>query len=185
MAATDKVCVGVIGGVHGVKGIVKVKPFTADPADVAAYGPLTDKTGRRHFALRLLSMHKGQWLARLDGVEDRNAAETLRGIELYAERSQMPAPDPEEFYHADLIGLAAVTADGQSVGSVRAMHDFGAGDIVEITCPVGPTLMLPFTLEAVPVVDIAGGRLVVDLPVYVTADLEAEETARDTEGKSE
>lgn len=186
MAAADKVCVGVIGGVHGVRGIVKVKPFTADPADVAAYGPLTDKAGGRVFALRLLSMHKGQWLARLDGVDDRNAAEALRGTELFADRSSMPAAERDEFYHADLIGLSAVGTDGQVVGTVRAVHDFGAGDILEIVCPKGPALMLPFTLAAVPEIDLAGGRLVVDPPAYMAEDDESEEyRAEETGGETE
>ena len=164
MATTDRVCVGVIGGVHGVRGIVKVKPFTADPADVVAYGPLTDRSGKRVIGLTLLSKHKGQWLARVEGVEDRNAAEALRGTELYAERDRLPAPEEDEFYHADLIGLAAVGTDGVEVGTVRAVHDFGAGDFLEIVCPEGPPLMLPFTRQAVPEIDLAGGRLVVDPP---------------------
>jgi 16S rRNA processing protein RimM len=175
MAAADRICVGVISGVHGVRGIVKVRPFTADPADVAAYGPLTDKAGGRVFALRLLSMHKGQWLARLDGVEDRDAAEAVRGTELFADRDRMPAPEPDEFYHTDLIGLAAMGADGEAIGTVRAVHDFGAGDILEIVCPKGPALMLPFTLQAVPEIDLAGGRLVVDPPAYMADDDEAGE----------
>ena len=164
MASTDRVCVGVIGGVHGVRGIVKVKPFTADPADVVAYGPLTDRSGKRVIGLTLLSKHKGQWLARVEGVEDRNAAEALRGTELFAERDRLPTPEEDEFYHADLIGLTAVGTDGAEVGTVRAVHDFGAGDFLEIVCPEGPPLMLPFTRQAVPEIDIAGGRLVVDPP---------------------
>ena len=174
MAAANRVCVGVIGGVHGVKGIVKVKPFTADPADVAAYGPLTDPAGKRVFALRLLSMHKGQWLARIDGIDDRTAAEALRGTELYADRGRLPEPEADEFYHADLIGLAAVGTDGQQVGTVRAVHDFGAGDIVEIACAGGPPLLLPFTRQAVPEVDLAAGRLVVDPPAIAPDEPEDE-----------
>ena len=172
MASADRVCVGVIGGVHGVRGIVKLRAFTADPADVVAYGPLTDRSGQRVFAVRLLSRHKGQWLARVDGVDDRDAAAALRGTELFADRSRMPEPEPDEFYHADLIGLAAVRSDGDPVGTVRAVHDFGAGDILEIACPDGPPLMLPFTRRAVPEIDIAGGRLVVEPPAYMegTAD---------------
>ena len=164
MATSDRVCVGVIGGVHGVRGIVKVKPFTADPADVTAYGPLTDKSGKRVIGLTLLSKHKGQWLARVEGIDDRTAAEALRGTELYAERGRMPVPEEDEFYHADLIGLTAVGTDGAEIGTVRAVHDFGAGDILEIVSAEGPPLMLPFTKAVVPEVDIAGGRLVVDPP---------------------
>lgn len=172
MAATDRVCVGVIGGVHGVRGIVKVKPFTADPADVVAYGPLTDASGRRVIGLKLLSKHKGQWLARVDGVDDRDAAEALRGTELYVDRGRLPAADEDEFYHADLIGLTAVGTDGQAVGTVRAVHDFGAG---------GPPLMLPFTREAVPEIDLAGRRLVIDPPAETEAKPQ-DDPERGTEG---
>ncbi|HEY8350949.1 MAG TPA: ribosome maturation factor RimM, partial [Sphingomonadales bacterium] len=114
MAASDpaRVCVGLITGAHGVRGLVKVKPFTDDPAAVAAYGPLTDQSGRRRFALELLSFGKGQWLARVDGVSDRTAAEALRGTRLYVDRQALPEPDEDEFYHADLIGLRAELTDG-------------------------------------------------------------------------
>lgn len=181
MAATDRVCVGVIGGVHGVRGIVKVKPFTADPADVVAYGPLTDASGRRVIGLKLLSKHKGQWLARVDGVDDRNAAEALRGTELYVDRGRLPAADEDEFYHADLIGLTAVGTDGQAVGTVRAVHDFGAGDILEIVGAGGPPLMLPFTREAVPEIDLSGRRLVIDPPAETEAKPQ-DDPERGTEG---
>ena len=181
MAATDRVCVGVIGGVHGVRGIVKVKPFTADPADLVAYGRLTDASGGRVIGLTLLSKHKGQWLARVDGVDDRNAAEALRGTELYAERGRLPAPDEDEFYHADLIGLTAIGTDGQTAGTVRAVHDFGAGDILEIVGAGGPPLMLPFTRKAVPEIDFAGGRLMIDPPVETEAKPE-DDPERGTEG---
>lgn len=167
MAASDpaRVCVGLITGVHGVRGLVKVKPFTDDPAAVAAYGPVTDQSGRRRFALELLSFGKGQWLARVDGVSDRTAAEALRGTRLYVDRQALPEPDEDEFYHADLIGLRAELTDGSTLGRVRAVHDFGAGDVVEIDRPGGGSVMVPFTRAVVPVVDIAGGRIVVDPPV--------------------
>jgi len=167
MAASDpaRVCVGLITGAHGVRGLVKVKPFTDDPAAVAAYGPLTDQSGRRRFALELLSFGKGQWLARVDGVSDRTAAEALRGTRLYVDRQALPEPDEDEFYHADLIGLRAELTDGATLGRVRAVHDFGAGDVVEIDRPGGGSVMVPFTRAVVPIVDIAGGRIVVDPPV--------------------
>lgn len=169
MAGSDRVCVGVIGGVHGVRGIVKVKPFTADPADVVAYGPLTDKSGSRVIALTLLSRHKGQWLARVEGVDDRSAAEALRGTELYAERSRLPAPEEDEFYHADLIGLRAELPDGSLFGTVRALHDFGAGDVIEIALAAGGTVVLPFTRATVPAIDVAAGRVVIEPPQELVA----------------
>ncbi|NNG05722.1 MAG: ribosome maturation factor RimM [Inquilinus sp.] len=174
MPRQQKVCVGVIAGVHGVRGIVKIRPFTAAPEGVAAYGAVTDADGRREFALELLSLHKGQWLARVEGVADRTAAEALRGTELYVPRDRLPAPEADEFYHADLIGLDAEDTDGMALGSVRAVHDFGAGTILEIVGAGHPPLLVPFTRQAVPEVDLAAGRVVVDPPAEQAAD-EADE----------
>lgn len=159
-----RLCVGVIVGAHGVRGDLRVKSFTDNPEDLVSYGPLTDVAGTREFRLRVLGGGRGVLRVHMDGVDDRDAAEALAGIELYVARNQLPTPESDEFYHADLIGLTAVGTDGAEVGTVRAVHDFGAGDILEIACPEGPPLMLPFTRAAVPKVDIAGGRLVVDPP---------------------
>jgi 16S rRNA processing protein RimM len=156
--------VGVIVGAHGVRGAVRVKPFTAEPASVAAYGPVEDETGMRRFELRLVGEGKGVVIATLKGVEDRDAAEALKGLRLYVARAALPATEAEEFYHADLIGLEAVTRAGTPLGRVRAVHDYGAGDSLELDLPAGGTLFVPFTKEAVPEVDLAGGRLVVDPP---------------------
>ena len=131
-AAAKQVCVGVVTGPHGVGGAVRIKSFTARPEDIAAYGPLADETGRRRLELRLLGAAKGVLIARLPGVEDRDRAEALRGLRLYLPRSALPPPEEEEYYHADLIGLEAVLADGTPLGRVRAVHDFGAGDTLEI-----------------------------------------------------
>lgn len=159
-----RVCVGVVTGAHGVRGLVKVKPFTADPAALAAYGPVTDESGGRRFAIELLSFAKDQWLARIDGVADRAAADGLRGVRLYVDRAALPQPEEDEFYHADLIGLRAERPDGTAFGRIRAVHDFGAGDMLELDMPEGGSLMVPFTRDAVPLVDLAGGRVVVDPP---------------------
>jgi 16S rRNA processing protein RimM len=159
-----RVMVGVVVGAHGVRGAVRVKPFTAEPASVAAYGPVEDETGTRRFELRLVGEGKGVVIATLKGVEDRNAAEALKGLRLYVARTALPAPAEEEFYHADLIGLDAVTRAGTALGRVRAVHDFGAGASLELDLVAGGTFLLPFTKEAVPQVDLAGGRLVVDPP---------------------
>ncbi len=157
---TGRVCVGVIAGAHGVRGEVKVKTFTADPAAVAAYGPVADESGARAFELSLRGTTKGGVIARVAGVGDRDAAQALKGTKLYVDRVVLPEPGSDEFYHADLIGLAVELRDGKAVGRVKAVHDFGAGDLLEIALPDGRTEMLPFTREAVPEVDIAGGRLV-------------------------
>ncbi len=170
MADKGRICVGMITAAHGVRGLVRVKPFTADPAGVTAYGPVGDEPGRRRFALTLLNRHKDQWLARIDGVEDRNAAEALRGTGLFVDRSALPPPeDEDEFYHTDLIGLAAVSPDGGRLGRVRAVHDFGAGDLLELTTEAGAVVTVPFTRAVVPEIDIAAGRIVVVLPEDVEA----------------
>lgn len=158
------VCLGIVVGVHGVRGILRVKSFTEDPRDIAAYGPLTDGAGRRH-ELEVVGEAKGILLVRVAGVADRTAAEALKGVELLIDRDRLPAPEPGAFYYTDLVGLAAERVDGTPFGEVVAMHDFGAGDIVEIRIAgERKTVMLPFTETVVPVVDIAGGRLVVEPP---------------------
>ncbi len=162
-SADDRVCLGVIVGGHGVRGAVKVKPFTAEPLDVAAYGPLTDAQGRS-WHLRQPRVQKGVVVAQLEGITDRTTAETLRGTELFLARDRLPAPAEDEYYHADLIGLAAETVDGTVLGTVSAVFDFGAGDLLEIRPEGGREVLVPFTDTAVPQVDLAGGRVVVAPP---------------------
>jgi 16S rRNA processing protein RimM len=165
MSGSDKrICVGVIAGAHGVQGAVRIKSFTADPDDVARYGPLEDESGERRLRLRLAGSAKGVVIARINGVADRNQAEALRGLRLYLSRAALPPTADEEYYHADLIGLEAALGDGTRLGQVRAVHDFGAGDTLEIERPAGPPAMVPFTRAIVPVVDLAAGRLVLDPP---------------------
>ncbi|MEQ9811248.1 MAG: ribosome maturation factor RimM [Azospirillaceae bacterium] len=157
--------VGVIAAPHGVRGLVKLKSFTAEPAAIAGYGPLVDATGRRRIRLAILSEAKGQFIVRIEGVADRDAAERLRGTRLFVERDRLPPPEEaDEFYHADLIGLAAVDAAGRTIGTVRAIHDFGAGDLLEIARPDSGTIILPFTRDTVPEIDLTAGRLVVVEP---------------------
>ena len=177
MADKGRICVGMITAAHGVRGLVRIKPFTADPAAVTAYGPVGDEAGRRQFALTLLNRHKDQWLARIDGIDDRNAAEALRGTGLFVDRAALPPPeDDDEFYHADLIGLAAVSPDGRRLGRVRAVHDFGAGDLLELVTEAGGIVTVPFTRAAVPEIDIAAGRVVV-VPLEEGAETETETEA--------
>jgi 16S rRNA processing protein RimM len=163
-SAEKRVCLGVVAGAHGVRGAVRIKSFTADPADVAAYGPIEDESGERRFELRLIGSAKGVVIAKLAGVEDRDRAEALRGLRLYLPRAALPPPGDEEYYHADLIGLDAALADGTPIGRVRAVHDFGAGDTLEIDRTEGPPVLVPFTRAIVPVVDLGAGRLVLDPP---------------------
>jgi 16S rRNA processing protein RimM len=164
MAATEKrLVVGIVTGPHGVRGAVRIKSFTARPEDIAGYGGLADAAGRR-FALRLVGAGKGALIARLDGVENRDQAEALRGLHLYLPRSALPPAAAEEFYHADLIGLAAVLGDGTVVGHVRAVHDFGAGDTLELERREAPPVMVPFTRAVVPSIDLEAGHLLIDPP---------------------
>lgn len=158
------VCVGLVIGAHGIQGAVKVKAFTENPADVGSYGPVEDEAGQRRFRLRVTGAAKGVAIATLQGVTDRNAAEALIGTRLYVPRQRLPRPDEDEFYLTDLIGLRVEREDGSDFGTVKAVYDFGAGDVLEVTRPDGRLEMLPFTKACVPVVDVAGGRLVVAPP---------------------
>src|SRR5712671_802066 len=162
--ATQRVCVGIVTGPQGVRGAVRLKSFTEVPADVARYGPLEDEAGHRCFELQICGTAKGVVIARLSGVEDRNHAEALRGLHLYLPRSALPQTAAEEYYHADLIGLDAVLGDGTPVGRVRAIHDFGAGDTLELTRAGAPPVMVPFTRTVVPSIELAKGQLVLDPP---------------------
>jgi 16S rRNA processing protein RimM len=166
----DKICVGAIAGAFGVRGEAKIKCFTDDPAAIGDYGPLATEDGTRQFTLKLTRQIKGGYAAHLSDVATREDAEALKGTRLYAERSALPEPDEEEFYYTDLLGLRIETADGTLIGEIKAVQDFGAGDVIEyVPEGGGETLYLPFTLEVVPTVDLAGGRIVAELPEEVDA----------------
>ena len=156
--AKGKICIGMITGVHGVRGLVKVQSFAENPRAFADYGPLTDEAGQV-VRLETLSSLKGQYLARIDGVADRTAAEALKGTRLYVLRSALPAPLAGEFYHADLIGLEAIQA-GVLLGKVAAIHNYGAGDILEIR-QGHQEVFLPLSKAFVPDIDLAAGRLTI------------------------
>ena len=163
--ADERICVGRIGAAHGVRGEVRLQSFTADPMAIADYGPLESEDGMRSLEIASLRPGKKSLVARFKGVADRAAAEQLRNLDLYIPGNRLPPPEEDEFYHADLIGLRAMTRDGDEIGTIVAIHDFGAGDVLELQ-PTGKpsTVMLPFTAMTVPVVDIAGGRIVIDPP---------------------
>lgn len=167
--AEDKLCVGVIVGAHGVRGDLRVKSFTAAPQDLVSYGALTDASGARQFRMRVLGVARGLLRVHMDGVEDRNAADALAGIELYIPRDRLPAPEEDEFYHSDLVGLRAERPDGSFYGTVRALHDFGAGEIIEIALTQGGAAMLPFTRAVAPEIDLEAGRMVIVPPEDVEA----------------
>ena len=165
-----QICIARIGAAHGVRGAVKLWTFTEDPFAVQSYGPLTTKDGSRQFEVATAREAKGHLVATLKGIATREDAERLNGIELYVDREKLPATDEDEYYHADLIGLAAVTAADEPLGRVVAIHNFGAGDIIEIAPPHGTSMLLPFTNAVVPKVDLAAGRVVIELPAEIEGD---------------
>lgn len=167
---TKQVCIARIGAAHGVRGAVKLWTFTEDPFSVLDYGPLSTRDGARRFEVGNARAAKDHLVATLKGVTTRDDAEKLTGVELYVPREKLPPAEDGEYYHVDLIDLAAVSPDGAPVGRVVAIHNFGAGDVIEIAPPKGPTLLLPFTNAVVPTVDIAGGRVVIEMPGEVDGD---------------
>ncbi len=158
-----RVCLGQIGAAHGVRGEVRLRSFTSDPAAITRYGPLETEDGRA-LAIESLRPAKDHFVVRLSGIRDRDAASALTNTKLYVPRERLPpAEEPDEFYHADLVGLAVVDAGGKSLGTVVAIHNFGAGDLIEVRPAIGgDTELVPFNEANVPVVDVAAGRLVVE-----------------------
>ena len=165
----DWVCLAVIGAPKGLGGAVRLSCFNENPPGLGAYNPLHAGPGGRAVHVTVVETPRpGQVVARIDGVADRDAAAALNGTRLFVPRSRMPATADGEFYHHDLIGLEAFHVDGRSLGLVRAMHDWGAGDTLEIGGGAnGPDFMVPFTLANVPVVDVEEGRIVVDPPAGI------------------
>ena len=173
-----RVLLGVIAGAHGLRGQVRIRSFTAEPEDVAAYGPLRDGEGVRSFVLRITGRSSGMLIGSLDGVVNRDSAEALKGTELYVARETLPEPPSGEFYHADLVGLKVEDEDGAALGTVKAVHDHGAGTFIEVAPEDGgETRLLLFTRAGVPVVDLAAGRLVV-APADETGDGEDDGNAK-------
>ncbi|MCP8938690.1 ribosome maturation factor RimM [Alsobacter sp. SYSU M60028] len=167
---SDLILVGVFGAPHGVRGELRLKSYTDDPLAIAGYGRLADSAGKRQFVLASARLVKDDMLVvRVEGVNDREAAAALTNVKLHVPRARLPEPeDEEEFYRADLIGLRVEDEDGALLGTIGAVLDFGAGDILEML-PVdgGRPVMLPFSKSVVPVVDVRGGRIVARPPVLV------------------
>lgn len=168
--APTQICVARIGAAHGVRGAVKLWTFTEDPLAVKDYGVLSTKDGARHFEVMSAREARDHLVATFKGIATRDEAERLNGIELYIPREKLPATEDDEYYHADLIGLAAMTTADETLGRVVAIHNFGAGDIIEIAPSSGPTMLLPFTNAVVPTVDLVGGRVVIELPEEIEGD---------------
>lgn len=186
----QSVLLGVVVGAHGIRGQLRIRSFTGEPAAIFGYGALLGKRrdgeAGRSLTLRPVGTAKGGKpkgdvvMATLDGVADRTAAEALKGLRLYIGRDALPALEEDEFYHADLIGLAVDQVAGGRLGTVKALHDFGAGDVLEVTREEGGSVFLPFTRAVVPVVDIAGGRLVADPPAELLESGAADEEIADS-----
>lgn len=160
---STRICVGALAGAFGVNGEVRLKSFCAVAEDIATYGPLASEDGKRMFTVKLTRPINGGLGARLSGIDTREQAEAMKGTTLWADRKALPSLPDDEFYHADLIGLEVVDTGGAKLGRVHAIHDHGAGDILEITGPSG-VVLIPFTKAAVPTVDLAAGRIVADPP---------------------
>lgn len=165
MAKSDRICVGSISGAFGVKGDVRLKSYCAEPTAIADYAPLTNEDGTRTFEVTLIGVLNNGLSARLGGVRSRDEAEALKGMNLYAERSKLPSLDDDEFYHTDLIGLDVLDAGGTKLGVIKAVLNHGASDLLEVMGPgMKSPMLLPFTRQVVPTIDIAGRRVIVDVP---------------------
>jgi len=173
-AENARVCVAVISGVRGVHGEVRIRAYTEDANDLTAYGPLTFEDGAP-VGLKKRGMAKGEVIARLDGVESREQAERMKGTKLYALRSNFPAPDEDEFYYDQLVGLQVRTLEGETIGEVIAVQEFGAGDLIDVKLAGQKrSVFIPFTREIVPTIDVAQGYLVVAPPVGLLDEAEPE-----------
>lgn len=159
---TSWVCVAVVATAHGIRGALKLRCFTEQPDDVAAYGPLFDKRGQRLFDITIVGRAKGGVIAKAEGVHDRNAADMLRGTELFVPRAALPDPDDDEFYYEDLEGLVAISREAHRIGIVKHVANYGAGDLIEITDDQGVSRFFPFDKATVPVVDLAKGQLTIE-----------------------
>lgn len=165
MTRAPLICVGMIAGSYGVRGEVRIKSFCGEPRDIEAYQPLWSKDQSQSFKLSISRQVSGGFAARFKGVHTREEAMGLKGTGLYAERSRLPELPADEFYHADLIGMEALGTGGEVLGKIAAVHDHGAGDLLEIRGgSLGKPVLLPFTRETVPTVDLNAGRIIADIP---------------------
>ena len=165
MPNPDHICVGAIAGSFGLQGEVRLKSFCTDPTDIASYGPLFSEDGKSSYKITLTRPVANGLGARLSGVETKEQADALRGVNLYVAKSKLPSLPDDEFYHADLIGLIAFDTGGVEIGRVHSVQNHGACDLIEIAGPAFKSaLLLPFTRAVVPTIDLAARRLIVDLP---------------------
>ncbi|WP_298849479.1 ribosome maturation factor RimM [uncultured Ruegeria sp.] len=162
---SDLICVGSVAGSYGVRGEVRLKSFCAVAEDIEAYSPLTDETGKDRYPVVLTRAIKNGFAAHLGGVESKEQADALNGLRLFARRDQLPSLPDDEFYHTDLIGVEVYDTGGTLLGKVKSVQNHGAADLLELHGPgLKTTVLLPFTLQAVPTVDLEQGRIVADPP---------------------
>lgn len=171
-----RLCLGIITGVHGIHGEVVIKSYTENPLDIKAYGPLSDKPDERQFTIGKVRTVKKGVVARLKGIDNRNSAETLKGTELFVDHDRLPKPaDEDVFYFTDLMGLKVVLADGREFGTVAALHNFGAGDLIEIKPLQGKSSeVYPFDKKTVPDIDLEAGQITFNPPEMIEVDEESE-----------
>lgn len=159
----DMVLMAVIGAAHGIRGEVRVKPYSDDSLSFTDYGALESRDGRT-FEVDRARVQKTVVVTKFIGIDDRNQAEELNGLKLYIPRERLPETNEDEFYYSDLEGLVVTTPDGEALGKIVAVQDFGAGDLLEVRPKRGRTFYVPFTKAFVPEVDMENGKVVADLP---------------------
>ena len=166
----DLICIGVVAGVHGLKGAVKIKSFMENQEDILSFGPVFDSTFRDSYKITLVCKNKKGIVAHLSGIEDRNAAESIKGLELYIPREVLPELNEDEFYYHDLVGLDVDDLEDNRIGKVITVDNFGAGDIIEVSLVGGGTKMFTMSLKGTPIIDFDKGRIVVDSLLEVIGD---------------
>jgi 16S rRNA processing protein RimM len=170
----ELILVGAITGARGLKGEVKIKSFTADPRGISSYGDVFEESGAKSYVIQIVGQSKGQVVAHLSGIDNRTMAEALQGTRLYVPKAVLPEPEEDEFYFSDLIGLRAELLNGEKLGFVKEVHDFGAGAILEVAGGNLGLVMVPFTRAAVPTVDTKAGRVVINPPLGLLEPAEPE-----------
>jgi len=164
MKLDRKICVGMIAGAHGVRGLVRLRSFTDDPESIIMYGALSDERGKRTFKPAIKSRAKDFFVAALQGITSREEAEALRGVKLYVPRAALPKTRTREYYEADLVGLAAKDRAGKDFGKILAVHNYGGGPFLEIGQSAKDSFMLPFRALCVLTVDVKGGKILISVP---------------------
>ena len=164
-----RICVGTVSGAHGIRGEIKLRSFTTDPFAIGEYGPLTNESGSKQYRLQITGETAKHLIARIEGIEDRNAAENLRGTDLFVMRDALPQTQENEYYFEDLSGLKVITAEGTPFGTVLQAANYGAGDLLEIRLSNGELALYPFTHETFPQVDLTAGTITICPPLELEA----------------